>query len=69
MFASVHVPVYRQVSLYELFKNNFSQMGPNQAYKLLHSKENHKPNQKTTYGIGKNIWKWCDQWDLISKIY
>ena len=24
-------------------------MGPNQAYKLLHSKGNHKQNEKTTY--------------------
>ena len=24
-------------------------MGPNQTYKLLHSKENHKQNEKTTY--------------------
>ena len=44
-------------------------MGPNQAYKLLHSKENHKQNKKTTYGMEENIWKWCDQWGLISKIY
>ena len=33
------------------------QMGPHQAYKLLHSKGNHKENEKTTYGLGKNICK------------
>ena len=36
-------------------------MGPNQTYKLLHSKGNHKQNEKTTYGLGKNICQWCDQ--------
>ena len=42
------------------------QMGPHQAYKLLHSKGNHKENEKTTYGLGKNICKWCE---CTSKIY
>ena len=32
-------------------------MGPSQTYKLLHSKGNHKQNEKTTYGLGENI---CD---------
>ena len=33
-------------------------MGPNQTYKLLHSKQNHKQNEsKTTYGVGENICK------------
>ena len=36
-------------------------MGPNQAYKLLYSKRNHKQNEKTTYGLGENICKWGDQ--------
>ena len=36
-------------------------MGPNQTYKLLHSKGNHEHNQKTTYGMGENICKQCDQ--------
>ena len=44
-------------------------MGPNQTYKLLHSKRNHKENEKTTYGMGENICKWCDWQGLISKIY
>jgi len=35
-------------------------MGPHQACKLLHSKGNHKENEKTTYGLGKNICKWCE---------
>ena len=35
-------------------------MGPNQTYKLLHSKENHKQNKKTTHRMGENI---CKQWD------
>ena len=28
---------------------------------LLHSKVNHQQNKNTTYGMGKNIWKQCDQ--------
>ena len=32
-------------------------MGPNQTYKLFHSKENRKLNEKTTYGLGGNICK------------
>ena len=39
-------------------------MGPNQTYKLLHSKGNHKQNEKTTYRMGENIYKWCDQQGL-----
>ena len=35
-------------------------MGPNQIYKLLHSKGNHKQNKKTTYRMGENI---CKPWD------
>ena len=35
-------------------------MGPNQIYKLLHSRGNHKQNEKITYGMGENI---CKQWD------
>ena len=37
------------------------QMGPNQMYKLLHSKGNHKQNEKTIYSLEENICKWCDQ--------
>ena len=32
-------------------------MGPNETYKLLHSKGNHSKNEKTTYGMGENICK------------
>ena len=28
-------------------------------HKLLHSKGNHKQNEKTTYGLGENICKQC----------
>ena len=35
------------------------QMGPNQTYKLLHSKGNYKQNEKT-YRLGENICKWCE---------
>ena len=44
-------------------------MGPNQTYKLFHSKGNHQQNKKTTYGLGENICKRCNQQGLISKIY
>ena len=27
----------------------------------MHSKENHKQNEKTTYRMGENIFKWSDQ--------
>ena len=30
------------------------QMGPNQTYKLLHSKGNYKQNEKTTLRMGEN---------------
>ena len=39
-------------------------MGPNQTYKLLYSKGNHKQNEYTTYIMGENISKWCDQQGL-----
>ena len=32
-------------------------MGPNQTYKLLHSKGNHKQNEKKTLRLGENICK------------
>ena len=35
-------------------------MGPNQTYKLLHSKGNYKQNEMTTHRMGENICKWCD---------
>ena len=33
-------------------------MGPNQTYKLLHSKENNEQNEKTTTKMGENICKY-----------
>ena len=39
-------------------------MGPNQTYKLLHSKGHHKQIEKKTYRLGENICKWCDQQGL-----
>ena len=39
-------------------------MGPNQTYKLLYNKENHKQNEKTVCKLGENIFKWCDWWGL-----
>ena len=35
-------------------------MGPNQTYKLLCSKGNHKQNGKITYRLGENICKWSN---------
>ena len=32
--------------------------------KLLHSKENYKQDEKTTYGLGENICKWCNEQGL-----
>ena len=43
-------------------------MRPNQSYKLLHSKGNHKQNEKTSYRLGENTGDQCDK-GLISKIY
>ena len=38
-------------------KNKNKPMGPNQTYKLLHNKRNHKQNTKTSYGMEKNTYK------------
>ena len=45
-------------------KNKNKQVGPNQIYKLLHSKGNHKQNAKTIYRLGENICQQCDQQGL-----
>ena len=42
-------------------------MGPNQTYKLLHSKGNHKQNEKTPYRLGENVCKICNQQGLNFK--
>ena len=34
-------------------------MEPDQTYKLLHSKGNHKQNEKKTHKMGENICKQC----------
>ena len=39
-------------------------MRPNQTYTFLHSKGDHKQNEKTPYRMGKNICKFCDQQEL-----
>ena len=44
-------------------------MGPNETFKLLHSKGNHKQDEKTTLRMGENICKWSNDKGLISKIY
>ena len=36
-------------------------MWPNQTYKLLHSKGNHKQNERTMYRMGENACKWWDR--------
>ena len=35
----------------------------------MHSKGNNIPNKNTTYRMGENICKWCNQQELITKIY
>ena len=39
-------------------------MEPNQTYKLLHSKGNHKQNENTTCELRKSICKQCNQQGL-----
>ena len=57
----------RSVSQDNRCKSKIKQMEPNQTYKLLHNKRNKKQNGKTTYGLGENIFKWCDQPRLNSQ--
>ena len=54
----------RSVSQGNRNKNTNKQMGPNQTYKLLHNKEKHKQNEKTTYRMGESICKWCNQQEI-----
>ena len=42
-------------------------MGPNETYKLLFNNGNHKQNEKATYGLAENIYKWCNQQGLNFK--
>ena len=39
-------------------------MGPNQAFKFSHSKENHQHSEKIVYRPGENVCKWCKQQGL-----
>ena len=41
------------------------QMGPKHTYKLLHRKGNHKPNEKTTFGMREYICKQCS-WEGLN---
>ena len=43
-------------------------MGPSETSKLLHSKGDHKQDEKTTLGMGENICKRINE-GLTSKIY
>ena len=44
-------------------------MGPSQTHKLLHSKGNHKQDEKTTYGLRETFANDVTDEGLISKIY
>ena len=44
-------------------------MGPNETSKLLHSKGNHKQDQKTTLRLGENFANEATDKGLFSKIY
>ena len=53
-------------------KSKNKPVGPNETDKLLQKKENHKKKKKTSYAMGENSFKWCNDAtdkDLISKIY
>ena len=50
----------RSVSQGNRNKSKNKQVGPNQTYKLLYSKGNHKQNGKITYRLGGNICKWSN---------
>ena len=50
-------------------KKKKKQMGPNQMYKLLHSKGNHKQNEKATYGSEKILTNFVTNKCFIAKIY
>ena len=44
-------------------------MGPNQTWKLLHSKGNHWQNEKTTYWMGEKFANGMDKIHTIAKWY
>ena len=49
--------IFRSVHQDNINKNKNKQMGPNQTYKLSHSKGNHEQKERTTYRMGENICK------------
>ena len=55
---------HRSVSKHNRIKNKNKQMGPNQMYKLLNSKGNHKQNKKGNLWTGRNVSKWCNRQEL-----
>ena len=59
----------RSVSQVNRNKNKNKQMGPNQTYRLLHSKGNHKQNEKITYRIREIFANDATNKGLISKTY
>ena len=64
-----HTNVFRSVSQGNRNKSKTKQMGPNQSYKPLHNKGNHKQNEKTFYGLGEIFANEVTNKGLISKIY
>ena len=44
-------------------------MGPDQTKSFCTAKETINKNKNTTYRMGKNIGKWCNQQELMTKIY
>ena len=49
----------------QVIKEKNQQVGLHQTKKLLHSKGNHKQDQKTTLRMGENICKWSN-WQRIN---
>ena len=60
LYQCLHRPVYQG----KINRNKNKQIGLIQTYQLLHSKENHKQNEKT-YALGENICKWSNSQELI----
>ena len=48
---------YKEFEKKKKYIDKNKQMGPNETSKLLHSKGNHKQDEKTTLRMGENIWK------------
>ena len=56
--------VFLRVSQGNRNKNKNKQMGPNQTYKLLHSKGNHLKTMKRQTTERENMCKWCHRQGL-----